>query len=188
MIIRIIFPKTPSFIIQDKLSFPLYIDCFASRLNFKLPHFVSFLSDPLSSMVNAFSFKWLENVYLFPPLPLINKVICKFISDSVTKGLIISPYWPSRPWFSSLLNLLIDQPILLPPGSIQDPHSHLPKRCRFLAWPIGCSPMQQQAFLGRLPSLSSVALKGAPFVHIRNIGEGSVCGVVRDKLITVTLP
>ena len=174
--------------IQDKLSFPLYIDCFASRLNYKLPNFISFLSDPLSSMVNAFSFKWSENVYLFPPLPLINKVISKFITDSVKRGLFITPYWPSRPWFSSLLNLLIGQPILLPLGSIQDHHSHLPKRCRFLAWPIGCSPMQQQAYLGRLPSLSSVALKGAPFVHTRNIGEGSVCGVVRDKLITVTLP
>ena len=174
--------------IQRLVPFQLSIDCFASRLNYKLPTFISFLSDPLSSMTNAFSLKWSDNVYLFPPLPLINKVICKFISDSVKRGLIITPYWPSRPWFSSLLNLLINQPILLPPGSIQDHHKHLPKRCRFLAWPIGCSPMLQQEYLKKLPSLSSAASKGTHFAHTRNIGEGSVCGVVKNKLITVSLP
>ena len=46
----------------------------------------------MSSMINAFSVKWPSNIYIFPPLPLINKVITKFISDSVNEDLLITPF------------------------------------------------------------------------------------------------
>ena len=174
--------------IQSNLLFPLTIDCFASRLNYKLPIYFSWNHDPLSSMVNAFSVFWPNNIYIFPPLPLINKVISKFISDSVNEGLLITPFWPSSSWYSSLLHLLIDSPFLLPPGYVLDEEKLLPKRCHFLAWPIGCNPAMQQAFLRRLPKLTSKALKEKPFVSTNEVGDGSVCGVVREKLVTVRLP
>ena len=78
--------------IQAHLSFPLSIDCFASRLNYKLPFYYSWQSDPLASLVCAFSTSWSDSVYLFPPVPLLPKVISKFLSDSVKRGLIITPY------------------------------------------------------------------------------------------------
>ena len=48
--------------ISDFLPFPLIIDLFASRLNFKIKNYVSWENDPHSSLVNAFSFKWVKNV------------------------------------------------------------------------------------------------------------------------------
>ena len=41
--------------ISSKLSFSLSVDCFASRLNYKLPVFYSWHFDPLTSLVDAFS-------------------------------------------------------------------------------------------------------------------------------------
>ena len=174
--------------IQSNLSFCLSIDCFASRLNYKLPSFISWHFDPLSCSVNAFAENWSENVYLFPPLPLINRVISKFISDNVFQGLLITPFWPSSPWYSSLLNILIESPFLLPPGCVSNEVNLLPRFCRFLAWPIGCDPQLQQDFQRTLPKLSSKALKQKPFVCIKDIGDGSACGVVRGRLVTVRLP
>ena len=181
-------PQSVFDVIHHRLSFTLSVDCFASRLNCKLPTFFSWHSDPLSSLINAFSARWPDNVYLFPPLPLIDKVLSKFLSDSVKRGLLLTPFWSSKPWFPSLLHLLIAPPVLLPSGCVQDENSFLPSRCRFLAWPIGCDQLLQQEFLKSLPRLSSVASRGRPFAHIKEIGEGSVCGVLKDRLVTVVLP
>ncbi|CAL4122958.1 unnamed protein product, partial [Meganyctiphanes norvegica] len=41
--------------LSEAIPFSLKIDCFASRLTFKLPNFFSLYYDPLSSWVNAFS-------------------------------------------------------------------------------------------------------------------------------------
>ena len=124
--------------IHSSLDFSLSVDCFASRLNYKLPLFYSWQFDPLSSKVNAFSVKWLEGCYLFPPLPLINKVLSKFVSDSPEFGLLVTPYWPSATWYATLLSLLIDFPFLLPAGCVQDEATLLLRQCLFLARPTGC--------------------------------------------------
>ena len=87
--------------------FSLSVDLFASRLNYNLDNYVSWHADP-SSLTNAFSCHWPDLVYLFPPLPLIDRVLCKFLNDNVQHGLLICPYWPSKPWFSKLLDMLID--------------------------------------------------------------------------------
>ena len=76
----------------SSLSFPLKVDCFASRLNFKLPNFISRFFDPLSSWVNAFSVKWTDHVFLFPPIPVIHRVLSKYASDGTSHGLLICPY------------------------------------------------------------------------------------------------
>ena len=44
--------------------FELTVDCFASRLNFKLDRFFSQFRDPLASGVNAFSIRWADGVCL----------------------------------------------------------------------------------------------------------------------------
>ena len=175
--------------IQSQLSFFLSKDYFASRHNFKLPIYYSLNRDPFASKVNAFSEKWSANAYLFPPLPLINRTISKFVSDNVQTGLIITPFWASKPWFSTLLNLLIAQPFLLPSGSIQDAEKVLPpKKCHFLAWPIGCNPVLHLEFLEKLPKRSFKVSTKRPYVVTNEIGEGSVIGVIETKFITVRLP
>ena len=174
-------------ILRDSLFFPLVIDCFASRLNCKLSKYISRFRDPFSSFVNAFSLSWSDNVYLFPPIPLIARVLNKFISDNVYHGVIICPYWPSQPWFPLLLELLIDDPILLPAGSIPDPELLLPKGCQFLAWSIGSSRVLKEEYLKILPFAPSKALLRKPWLGTKEIGENSPLGVVKNKLVTAKL-
>ena len=171
--------------ISDFLPFPLIIDLFASRLNFKIKNYVSWENDPHSSLVNAFSFKWVKNVYLFPPLPLIDRVLDKFNNDNVINGLIICPYWPSQSWYSRLLELLIDFPILFSEECIRDPSQMLPKSCRFLAWPIGSDHVRKLEFRKKLLNAPSEASRKIPWLLTKNAGENSVVGVVRGKLVTI---
>ena len=171
--------------ISEALSFSLSVDLFASRLNFKISNFVSWHSDPLSSLVDAFSFKWGDNIYLFPPLPLLSKVFDKFIADNVIHGLIICPYWPSQPWFSGLLELLIDSPFLISDSCIVDPSRLLPKHCHFLGWPIGTVRAQRQAFRAKLPAAPSGVSQRIPWLGTKGAGVSSAVGVLDGKLVMV---
>ena len=139
-------------------------------------------------MVDAFIIQWQDGCYLFPPLPVINKAVNKFISDNVNYGVLITPFWPSAVWFPTLLSCLIDVPFLLPSDCVQDEATLLPKHCRFLAWPIGCDRVLQQAFRERLPLHNSVVSIRKPFAPINEVGNGSVCGVLNKRLVTVRLP
>ena len=172
-------------ILQEKLSFSLKIDCFASRLNFKTEKFISRFCDPMSSWVDAFSTIWTDNVYLFPPYPLINRVISKFISDKTGHGLLICPYWPSQSWFPSLLEMLIAPPILLPPVSIKDSRQRLPRNCQLVGWVIGWNHVERMEYQGRLGFVGSKELIERPSLLIKNAGPGSVVGIINGRVITV---
>ena len=165
----------------------LKVDCFASRLNFKLEKFFSRYSDPLSSGVNAFSVRWVDGVYLFPPFPLIHRVLSKFISDRTGHGVLICPYWPSQAWFPSLLSLLISCPILLPTDSVLDDCCRMPRSCRLVAWPIGCSPVEHTAFLRGLPSVVSEVSYEKPLSRTKGVGPDLQIGTIGGKVITVEL-
>ena len=169
--------------LSNAISFPLKVDLFASRLNFKLSNYISWHNDPYSSLVNAFSFKWIENIYIFPPIPLIEKILNKFNNDKVLNGLIICPYWPSKPWFSNLLEMLIDFPLVFPDSSITDPSRLLPRHCHFLAWPIGSVLSQRLAFQETLPNVNSKVLSKIPWLDTKDIGKNSVVGVLQSKLV-----
>ena len=168
-----------------KLPFLLTIDCFASRLNFKTKKFVSHYYDPLSSWVDAFSISWVDNVYLFPPLPLINRTISKFIADKTGHGLLVCPYWPSQPWFPSLLELLIAPPFSIPPDSLMDSQERLPRSCQLVGWPIGSNHAERMAFQGRLGYVGSKALIRKPSLLTKSAGENLAIGIINGRVITV---
>ena len=69
--------------------------------------YFSWNHDSMSSMINVLSVKWHSNIYIFPPLPLTNKVITNFISDSVNEDLLITHFWPASSWYSSLRLFLL---------------------------------------------------------------------------------
>ena len=167
------------------LPFPLTVDCFASRLNFKISKFLSRFYDPLTSGVNAFSVRWSDHVYLFPPIPLIGRVLTKFIADETGHGLLICPYWPSQSWFPSLLGLLIAPPLLIPTDSVLDECCRLPRNCRLVGWSIGCSPAAHMAFLEKLPFVGSEVLQGRPLSPTKDVGPNSVVGFVGGRVVTV---
>ena len=171
--------------VSAALSFPLCMDLFASRLNYKISPYVSWHNDPFSSFVNAFSFKWNKGVYLFPPLPLLEKVLGKIDCDNVLYGFIVCPFWPSQPWFAGVLNILIDFPFLFSPADVKDPSHVLPRSCLFLGCPFGSELARRQAFQRKLQDVPFAASQRIPWLDTRRPGENSVIGVVEEKLVTV---
>lgn len=90
------------------------IDLFASKLNTKCKIFVSWGPDPESSYVDAFTIKWSNFFYAFPPFSLISKTLNKIIEDQAT-GIVVVPNWSSQNWYPLFNKLLIDNPIYLKP-------------------------------------------------------------------------
>ena len=163
------------------------MDCFATRLNTKLPNFISRYADPYSSSIDAFSLPWRDKIYLFPPVPIISKVLSKFISDKVGHGLLVCPFWPSQSWFSIMLDLLIAPPFLLPLGAVVDVDHRLPRRSRLLACPIGCPQQEQRAYQKGLPNVRFRGSNQKPFKGIKLIGNGFMIGSIKNSAITVEL-
>ena len=76
------------------------IDLFASRLNYKVDTYVSWLPDPESSYIDAMKINWGgKYIYAFPPFSMIWPVLNKIISDKVEKALLILPKWPTQAWY-----------------------------------------------------------------------------------------
>ena len=85
----------------------------ASRLNAKIPVFVSYHPDPEAMHINTFSISWQgRTFYALPPFSVIGKVLHKIVLDVAT-WIIIVPNWPTQSWYSLLMKLLIDIPIIL---------------------------------------------------------------------------
>ena len=169
----------------DRVTFPLEVDCFASRLTHKLDVYYSRYHDPSSSGIDAFSLRWGDGVYLFPPVPLIDRVISKVFADKPGHGVLICPLWPSQPWYPSLLDLLIAPPLLIPPGHVLDSPRRLPHSCQLVAWPIGLSLAKRQDYLGRLESVGSRGWLGKPLSLTRSAGENLVVGTINGFQVTV---
>ncbi|CAJ0925813.1 unnamed protein product [Ranitomeya imitator] len=91
------------------------VDLTASRVNRKVPQFVSRSRDPLAVGVDALAIPWsqFELPYLFPSLPLLPKLLKKIKAEGVPV-ILIAPDWPRRAWFAELVNLLADAPWRLP--------------------------------------------------------------------------
>ena len=83
----------------------LEVDLFATKLNKKLPVYVSPCPDPEASAVNALTTPWEKwnHLYLFPPTPILSKVLCLLTQYSFASATLITPEMPTRPWYMSLL-------------------------------------------------------------------------------------
>jgi hypothetical protein len=90
------------------------IDLFATWRNKRLPVFCSLVNDDRALAVDALSIVWTGMfAYAFPPIPMIHKILEK-IRNEDCMVLLIAPLWPRQYWFLSLMELLVDLPILLP--------------------------------------------------------------------------
>ena len=101
-------------LVENQFNFYPEIDLFATRLNYKIDKYVSWLPDPCSIAVDAFSISWAGmKIYAYPPFSLVGMVMSKIIKDN-THGIMIIPVWPTQHWFPLLMKHLIHYPILLP--------------------------------------------------------------------------
>ena len=104
------------------------IDLFATRLNHKLPLFVSPVPDPLAIETDAMQIDWTgKSVYAFPPVALVPDVVEKLLKSPKVEMLLIAPLWETRIWYLHLVRLSVNPPMPLPqhPKLLRQPHLHV---------------------------------------------------------------
>ncbi|XP_074640019.1 uncharacterized protein LOC141911049 [Tubulanus polymorphus] len=136
------------------------LDLFATRFNRRCPLFVSPFPDAEAWGVDAFSLDWSGmHAYAFPPTPVLPRLLDQIERSVNCNIVLVAPCWPAQKWFLPLLNLLCDNPRILPnfPSLLsQGIFRHHPNSqwLNLLAWPLSSDPCQLQAFQNRLPPLS----------------------------------
>lgn len=67
--------------------------------------------DPGSMAFDAFTVKWTDFFYAFPPFALLSKVLRKINADG-DRGILVVPHWPAQAWFPLYLKMLKSKMIL----------------------------------------------------------------------------
>ena len=115
-------------VFQDlRKRWPVTIDLFATSLNHQCSIYFSPFHDPNALATDALLQNWNGwQAYAFPPWSLILAVLKKLRSSSGVLLTIIAPYWPQRPWFPDLLDLVVDGLVALPLSRdlLRQPHFH----------------------------------------------------------------
>ena len=90
-------------------------DVFASAKTARMDKYCSWMNDHQAMAQDAFLMKnWTIFPYLFPPTPILARVI-REIEMRKTKCLLIAPYWPHKPWFPHLQRMQLAA-VPLPPA------------------------------------------------------------------------
>ena len=169
------------------IPFNLEVDLFASKNNKKLPSYVSLFNDFNAIHIDAFSFIWPSNIYVFPPIPLISKALSKIHRDDVEFCIFITPAWHSLPVLPLLKKLLIHNPIFISSDHLL---GHLPTRHPFhlMAWPISASSakMRELHWTSLMPSSKVLALQ--PSNLILGSGQALLNGLTKENLHPICLP
>jgi hypothetical protein len=178
--------------IFDKICSKVYqpnVDLFASRLNYQLKPFISWLPDPDALAIDAFTMNWQGwLIYCFPPFSLVQRCLRKLIDDQA-EGVMVVPCWTTAVWFPLLLRLLTQAPVLLPKGkqTLQLPHSNslhpLHSKLQLLACVCSANLSKQKAFRDRLPKLSSLHGEIALRNSTHPIWQDGNHFVIEEKLI-----
>ena len=131
------------------------VDMFATASNSHRPWFMSPILEPRALAVDALSQDWQgKSMYMFPPFPLVNKVIQKLRSTQVAEVILTAPWWPKESWFLHLLHLCVDHPLFFPYCrdllSQQDQNYVSDGKSYHLhAWRLSCDTIKQQTFQSR---------------------------------------
>lgn len=93
------------------------IDLFASRVNKKCNYcFISWLRDPESYAVDAFTTNWSTfYFYAFLPFSIILQCLQKIIEDKAT-GIFVIPYWTPQPWYPVFNSLVVSELVYFTPS------------------------------------------------------------------------
>lgn len=89
------------------------LDAFASHWSAQLPRYMSWYRDSQALAQDALMNPWDPVTYLFPPVPLLPRVIRK-VKEEKIRALLICPYWPTALWWGVLTDMLVEPPMPLP--------------------------------------------------------------------------
>ena len=138
------------------------IDLFASRLNYQLTPYVSWLPDPQAMAIDAFTLDWTNHfLYAFPPFSILPQFLQKLEMDQA-QAILIAPNWPTQPWYPKLTRLLIRKPLLLPRHTSNvhlpfnpDQRHPLGSQLRLMACLLSGNPSRVEEFHKQLKTQSS---------------------------------
>ena len=131
------------------------VDMFATVSNSHLPRFMSPIPEPRALAVDALSQDWQgRSMYMFPPFPLLSKVIQKLWSIQTAEVILIAAWWPSQSWFLHLHRVCVEHPLVFPYRrdllSQQDQKYVSDGKSYYLqAWRLSCDTIKQQVFQTR---------------------------------------
>lgn len=90
------------------------IDLAITPANAKCQRYLSRTPFPSAEVIDCLKHPWNFRLgYIFPPTPLIARFLLR-LKRSTSTVLAVIPFWPRRPWFTTLLQLSIENPLLLP--------------------------------------------------------------------------
>lgn len=172
--------------ILDALDMSPQVDLFASRLNHKLPCYVSRSFDPFAWKVDAFAISWPSSVYMFPPISLINKTLNKFKEENSHFGILITPAWPGMPEIPLIVQLLFADPIIIPDRYLE---GNRPTRFPFqlAVWSISTDKTKTQAYLSLRHKRCLRASRNPPSSLTSSTGENSIFGMEKMGIICQSL-
>ena len=147
------------FDIIDSFKVTPTIDLFANRNNCKVQRFISWQPDPFAIKFDTFLHYFDNEIFwAFPPFNLITKFLRKVQLEKL-EGIIVVPCWSTQPFYSPLINLLIDFPIMIRWRKDLLTHPQLEthplgKKLRLMACHVSGISWKKEAFLKRLSKLS----------------------------------
>ena len=143
--------------VQTDLSkwFTPHVDLFATRLNHKVPLYVSPVPDQNAWEIDALNINWsCLTAYAYHPTALLHRVIKK-VRQSSCRIIVIAPGWPGMPWFWDLVQLSTEIPLQLPVSRtlLKQSHNYVfhsnPQHLNLHAWCLGVDSSKNKASLWR---------------------------------------
>ena len=168
------------------------VDMFATVSNSRLSQFMSPIPEPQALAVDALSQDWQgRSMYMFPPFPLLSKVIQKLWSTQEAEVILIAPWWRKQQWFPRLLRLCVDHPLFFPYRrdllSQQDQRYVSDRKSYHLqAWRLSCDTTKQQAFQKRSLGLPQHQGDPQPIACTTSTGFASLDGLQGRDLVSPT--
>ena len=74
---------------------------------------MSWYPDPEAVVQDALLQQWDNITYLFPPIPLLLKVL-KIVQVQKIRAIVICPRWPTALWWTVLEGMMVEPPLQLP--------------------------------------------------------------------------
>jgi ribonuclease HI len=169
------------------------IDLFATSHNKQVMVYCSRFPEMGAYHVDSLAMSW-DNLfgYAFPPMCLI-PVVLERIEQSQCVVILVAPLWPRRAWFPRLLDLLIEEPIVLPQrpdlltqdnGQLQHP---CPENWQLLAWKLSGDRCLRRGFLRKLSQPCRPQLSTPRLGCMTECGQYMHVGVVNGILIRARL-
>ena len=129
------------------------VDLFATRLNHKVPLYVSPVPDQNAWDIDALNINCLGlTAYAYPPTALLHRVIQK-VRQSSCLIIVIAPGWPGMPWFWDIVQLSTEIPVQLPVSRtlLKQSHNYVfhsnPQHLNLHTWCLGVDSSKNKASL-----------------------------------------